>query len=299
MFCMSFVVGTWPLSGDLGHVSLTQIAATLRACVEGGLLEFDTAPSYGHGFMEFCLGKEIAQVSGVKLNTKFGNRPFLGKSFRIEDLRQSVDQSLIRLRIERIHVLFLHNPRGEVEDYDAVCGLFDELKRAGKIRQAGISLAKGLHYPFDLLSKFDVIQDDANILYQQSLGRAAKLPQVKFMARSPLATGLLGGRINDTTAFAADDQRSGWLIGERQKSLVRRVEAVRRVTTLPLPRLAMRFLLSHQAVSRVICGVKCPEHVRDLLDSGNRQPLDTDLRQKLQSLWERDFDLPDERHLGY
>ncbi len=295
---MKTIIGTWPLSGDFGRVGLARIAETLHACVDAGFVEFDTAPNYGDGFMEACLGREVAHREGVTIHTKVGNRPFRGKSFEVADLQQSVEDSLRRLRVEQIGILFLHNPRAEVSDWEPIFQWLSSLKRQGTIRSAGISLAARFEYDPALLSRFDVVQDDASLLSLKSPMLGGDV-DAAFVARSPLASGLLGGHIGTDTVFADDDHRAGWLKGERLASLVRRIEVLRAFGDRPLPRLARQFLRSHPAIDRIICGVKSAEHVAELARSEQDPKLSRGAVAELTQLWERDFGLVGERHLGY
>ncbi|MDG2385707.1 MAG: aldo/keto reductase [Pirellulaceae bacterium] len=296
---MSFVIGSWPLSGDFGQIQLEQIAETLRTCVENNLLEFDTAPNYGNGFIESCLGKELSKNPQIKINTKVGNRPYRGKSFATADLIASLDESLRRLAIDRVHILFLHNPRNEIHDYEPILEMFTSLKQAGKIQQSGISLAKHHPYPQELLTQFDAIQDDTNLLDLSAIKGMNAGSRPKFMARSPLASGILGGHVNAATQFAPDDHRSGWLKGDRLKSIIKRVDQIRQLSDLPLPELAYRFLLSHQQIDQVIAGVRKPDHVRQLARLKEAPPLNPQLENSLIELWKNDFGLVNEAALSY
>jgi aryl-alcohol dehydrogenase-like predicted oxidoreductase len=292
------VIGTWPLSGDFGPVGLRQVADTLETCWDLGFREYDAAPNYGNGFIEFSLNKTIARRPGFLLNTKCGNIPFEGKSFAVESLKRSVEQSLKRSGVECLNVLFLHNPRTEVTDYGPLLSLMEELKKEGKIRQSGISLAKGYPYPDGLLQSFDVVQDDVNLLYLDPLLRNYVNRPV-LMARSPLASGLLGGRISRTTQFEAGDQRGSWMKGERLDSILKRVEKLQTSFAIPVSQLARRYLLSQPLVDKVIFGVKRPEHVREIrldLDLPALPQADMDL---LMELYRSDFGLTNERHLSY
>ena len=94
------IIGTWPLSGDYGNIDLNQIQQSLEFCYENGLKEFDTAPNYGNGFMEFCLGKVFQQNPNVQINTKVGNLPFGGKNFDVEALKKSFNESLTMLSLK-------------------------------------------------------------------------------------------------------------------------------------------------------------------------------------------------------
>ena len=82
------VIGTWPLSGDFGRISLSKVERILQFCVENNFYEFDVAPNYGSGFMEFALGNVLGGNSKILINTKVGNIPFYGKSFDFENIKK-------------------------------------------------------------------------------------------------------------------------------------------------------------------------------------------------------------------
>ena len=265
------IIGTWPLSGDFGNVSLTEVHRVLTTARDAGFQEFDTAPNYGRGFIEFALGKTFGNDSEVRINTKCGNIPFVGKTFEVSDIRRSVDDSLIRLRRDSINVLFLHNPRAEVPDYSALLTLMDELKSEGKIMYSGISVARNFPYSEVVnLNDFDVVQDDHNLLYtSEYLGRLAST--TRFMARSPLASGLLGGRITAETTFASEDHRSGWLKGERLEFICSILDEITARWQTPFPTLARAFLLQNDDVHQTIFGVRRADHVTDIVDQLNSE----------------------------
>lgn len=293
------VIGTWPLSGDYSLVDLKTVQETLEHCYDSGLKEFDTAPGYGNGFIEFCLGKVFHDKDDVLINTKAGALPFGGKSFKIEGLNESFKQSLKRLSRDSINILFLHNPRDEIEDYRAVLDFLDKLKSEGKIKYSGISLAKNYDYSKKVdLAEFDVVQDDANLLAMKFL--KMNLPsKTKFMARSPLASGILSGNMTPETIFPPDDHRSEWLKGERLVSLLKRVDMIKQLSDVPLPSLARRFLLKSSKIDKIIFGVKRPCHVDDILADLKNKPLDAEIEEKLIQLFEKDFGLINEGHLRY
>ena len=64
------IIGTWPLSGDLGFTDLKSVSETLAACLANGFKNFDTAPNYGNGFAESCLGAMISNSTDLKIHTK-------------------------------------------------------------------------------------------------------------------------------------------------------------------------------------------------------------------------------------
>lgn len=292
------VIGTWPLSGDFGHVGLNQISETLDTCWELGFREFDTAPNYGNGFIEFCLGKTFHGKKDYFINTKCGNIPFNGKSFELESLTRSLEQSLKRTGAACINVLFLHNPRTEIVNFEPYLHWFENLKKSGKVLRSGISLAKGYTYSDELLSNFDVVQDDINLLYLDALRRKYSDHTV-LMARSPLASGLLSGHFSQQKTFDSTDQRQSWMKGERLASILARIEKIKSDCDLPLDQLARRFLLSQKTIGKVIFGVKRKQHVIDLKEDLEKSSLDPVTVEHLKSLYESDFGLVGQKHLSY
>lgn len=293
------VIGTWSLSGDYGNVNLDEIQKNLEFCYKNGFKEFDTAPNYGDGFMEFCLGKVFHENSDVRINTKIGNMPFGGKNFDIKKLKKSFSESLKRLKRPSVNTLFLHNPRDEILNYNEIIDFMEELKRENIIEFIGLSKAKGFDYSNVVdLNRFDVIQDDVNLLYLDSLSKH-KPTNAIFMARSPLASGLLSGKITKHTKFTNDDHRHLWLKEERLKSLLRRIEVIKENSEIDLPTLAMKFVLNFENVDKVIFGIKKIEHAKKILEISSDYELDHKTINKFKVLYEKDFGLVDERHNAY
>lgn len=293
------VIGTWPLSGDYGNVNLDEIQQILEYCYKNDLKEFDTAPNYGDGFMEFCLGKVFHDRFDVKINTKIGNIPFGVKNYEIEKLKKSLDESLKRLKRKSINTLFLHNPREEILNYDKVIDFMEGLKQENIIEFVGLSKAKGFDYENIVeLNRFDVIQDDVNLLYLDSINKQ-KPENIIFMARSPLASGLLAGKISQHTIFANDDHRHIWLKGERLESLLRQIDVIKKNSTIELSTLAMKFVLNLKNVDKVIFGIKKVEHVKKILELNSDYKLENEIMNKFKDLFENDFGLIDKKHYSY
>lgn len=293
------VIGTWPLSGDFGTIKLCAAQEILERCREYGFHEFDTAPNYGNGFAEFCLGKIFADSEDILINTKIGNLPFRGKCFEIDTLRVSLEESLARLGRTDVNVLFLHNPRDDAGNYGELLGLMNELKTSGKIRAIGLSRARGFPYHKVVdLDAFDAVQDDVNLLCRPAdvQGHSSRLV---FMARSPLASGILSGKLTEETRFPPQDHRCSWLKGERLHSLLKRVDVIRGVSDGNVASLARRFVLFDDKIDKVIFGVKSPAHVDELQQDIEAGPLSRELVDKLTSLYQNDYNLIGEEHLNY
>ena len=293
------IIGTWPLSGDYGKIDYKQVQDVLEYCYELGIREFDTAPNYGNGVMEKYLGVILENSSDVLINTKMGNLPFNKKNYEIRELKKSFENSLKTLKRDSINVLFLHNPRMEITDYTDILNFMHELKDKGRINQIGLSKARNFNYEkFVNLEEFDVIQDDINLLNLQALKKSKPKGSI-LMARSPLASGLLSGRITEKTVFSNDDQRATWLHGKRLESIVRRINEIRKHSDLELSELAIRFLQNQNLIDKIIFGIKRKEHVKNLLEQVSKKPLKPIIIKKLFELFENDFGLMDESDHAY
>jgi aryl-alcohol dehydrogenase-like predicted oxidoreductase len=257
------VIGTWGLSGDYGNVKLKIIQDIFEYSYSKGIKEYDTAPSYGNGFAEFCVGNVFKGIEDILINTKIGNIPFTGKCFEIEAVKESFKQSLKRLKRDSVNILFLHNPRG-INNYDEILSWMGELKKEGKIKYSGICLARDRDYSSEVdLERFDVMQDDANLLDRNF--EQKNYFSKTFYGRSPLASGMLSGSLTASTTFPKEDHRSGWLKGERLKEVLAQIEKLNIKGSLPAA--AREFVLNHPRIDKVIFGVKNMNHVNELLES--------------------------------
>ena len=295
---MSFkiIIGTASLSGNYGSVPKQEIIDTLNYCYENNFREFDTAPNYGQGVMESYLGDIFLKRDDIKIHTKIGNLINGGKDFSIDSLRKSFIHSLKRLKKENIDTLFLHNPREEINDYDEIEKFLNQLIDEGCIRKKGISLARGYNYDDSIIKKFDSIQDDYNLLHLQLPNYLTS--KQNFIIRSPFATGLLSGKVNSDTKFT-DPYRSAWLKDERLSSLIKRIRKIESVSATPLAEIALRYVLFQKGIDKIIIGVKKKDHVDHIIHCIEKGPLDVNLKNKLQEMYNDDFGLVNENHLRY
>ena len=292
------IIGTWPLSGDLGFTDLKTVSETLAACISNGLYSFDTAPNYGNGFAESSLGALNNNSSNLIFYTKFGSTLNGDKDYSDNSLISSLNGSLRRLRTERIEAVFLHNPRGNEYDYHRHKELFAFLKEKELIKFSGLSAAKGEVYKSSEISWFDNIMDDFNLLY---LSNAKKYlsQQQGFISRSPLATGILSGKINNASEFKSDDYRQSWLTGARLESIMKRVRSIEALSDIHIKSLAIRYVLNNSNVNKMVIGVRTPKHVEELVRDIEAPPLSDQLIKAIESLEEDNFGLVDEEGLGF
>jgi aryl-alcohol dehydrogenase-like predicted oxidoreductase len=161
----------------------------------------------------------------------------------------------------------------------------EDLKRSGKIRAFGISLNS--HAPDSALEVIesgliDCVQVVYNIFEQapeQNLFPLAIQRNVGIIARVPLEEGALAGTIDENTKFDPQDFRAEFFSGDRKKQMIERVAALKRDleaagVSEPLPEVALRFSISHPAVSTVIPGMRRVRHALSNCAVSERGPLD-------------------------
>jgi|SRR5579862_6544372 len=268
--------GGWGIGGTqwLGGSDGESLAALDRA-IEMGLNFIDTALAYGDGHSEQLVGR-VARDAGRRIyvatkvppkNQLWPARPGIGieQVFPYDYIMRSTEQSLKNLGMETIDLQQLHVWNPEWIGRDEWRRAFEELKRSGKVRAVGISIND--HQPDSALEimatgLIDTVQVIYNIFDQSPESKLFPLAMARdigVIARVPLDEGGLTGKIDEHTRFAADDFRAGYFQGDRKKQVREHVESLLRdlgVNASALPEIALRFCISHAAVSTVIPGMR-------------------------------------------
>ena len=285
--------GAWAIGGPLtigekafgwGTQKPSEAEAAIRCALEQGVNFFDTADVYGLGESERLLAKCIPP-GAAWIATKVGNRRSREgdnyQDFSQDYLTRATEASLKRLHRDCIDLLQLHNPSLEVIEAGDCWEALERLRQTGKIRFAGVSV----HKPEEALA---VLRSGAQIVSLQLvynllnrkmadavLPRAAKLA-IGVIARVPLQYGALTGKFQPSHRFAVDDHRSRSLPAERIRlasKLLESLEPVRAQAGLRFSGLALKFVLSHPAVSVTIPGARNPDQVRDNVAASDAPPL--------------------------
>jgi len=276
--------GAWAIGGTWGDVDDTESMAALHRALDLGVNFFDTADVYGDGRSERLLARLRRERPGVafRVATKAGRRlsPHVAAGYTKANLQAFVERSLANLQAETLDLVQLHCPPTEVYYMPEVFGALDDFVRAGKLRHYGVSVEKieealkAIEYP-----GVQTVQIIFNCLRQRPAGlffeQAAKRG-VGILARLPLSSGLLGGKLTRETHFASDDHRSfnrqgaAFDRGETFSGLDydRALEAVEALRPLvpagcTMAQFAMRWILMHPAVSCAIPGAKRPQQVEE------------------------------------
>ena len=290
------VIGTWPLSGDYGIIKPSDVEKVLIKSFENGFKEFDTAPSYGNGYIENLLGS-IFNKKKIKINTKIGNHPFTGKSFKLDDLKKSINNSLSRLKVENINILFLHNPRDELKPYlRETLSFLKNLKSKKIIKFTGLSCAPNYNYDNKFLKFFDFLQDDFNLLKKPNLREKNNI-----YARSVFANGILTGAIDRNQKFNKYDHRASWLNNNTRRSSIKiRLTVLRDNFGHDLKQYSFNYVLSNKKISKAIIGVKKREHIKNLELMINNFEKNLNTNNKIEKLIDNDFYLnQNHKELGF
>jgi aryl-alcohol dehydrogenase-like predicted oxidoreductase len=301
--------GAWGIGGKqwLGGED-DESLSSLRRAIELGVNFIDTALAYGDGHSEKLVG-EVVRGAGreVYVATKVPprNRVWpasastpIGEVFPYEYILSSAEESLRNLRLERIDLLQLHVWTDSWVDRDEWKRAFEDVKRSGKVRFVGISASE--HDPGSALAVMrtgliDAVQVIYNIFDQTPEAEMFPLAlerNIGILARVPLDEGALSGRFSESTTFPAGDFREWYFRGDRKKEVVRHVDALRRdlADGASIPDTALRFCLSHPAVSTVIPGMRTRSHVESNVALSDAGPLAADTIAKLKRhAWDRNY----------
>jgi aryl-alcohol dehydrogenase-like predicted oxidoreductase len=300
--------GAWAIGGTWGAVNDGESMQTLHRALDLGVNFFDTADVYGDGHSERLLGrlrKERKEPFWVA--TKIGRRanPHTAQSYTRDNLTAYVERCLRNLDAPALDLLQLHCPPTDVFYMPEVFGVCDDLVKAGKVRFYGVSVErseeglKALEYPQvqSLQVVFNVLrQRPAELLFPRALER-----KVGILARLPLSSGMLTGKLTRTTQFHPDDHRNfnregaAFSKGETfsgfdyEKSLAV-VEKLRRLLPqgMTLAELALRFIASFPAVTCSIPGARRPDQVEQNVRVGSKGELAPDLVRALIEMYEVD-----------
>jgi aryl-alcohol dehydrogenase-like predicted oxidoreductase len=281
----------------------------LHRAVELGVTFFDTALAYGDGHSEQLVGRLLGEVSEpLRIATKVPplNRLWpaapgipVEEVFPGSHIERCTEESLRNLGLETVDLQQLHVwSDGWVGRGDWV-ETVARLKADGKIRAFGVSIND--HEPESALRVIatgvvDCVQVVYNVFDQSSeaqLFPAAQAAGVGVVARVPFDEGALTGRVTPETRFPDGDFRNEYFAGDRRRQVWERVNTIARDLEVPierLPEIALRFCLSHPAVSTVIPGMRSPENVEANAAAVERGPLSSHELEVLRAhRWERNF----------
>jgi len=302
--------GAWGIGGRQwqGGTDDESIRALHRA-FELGLNFIDTALAYGDGHSERLVAQVLKTAPHrIFVATKIPPKNRLWPArpgTKIKDvfprgyIAECTGQSLRNLGVETIDLQQLHvwNPEW-LNDDDWKRGL-EDIKKSGKVRFVGISIND--HQPDSALEiiktgLIDTVQVIYNIFDQtpeQNLFALTQEANIGVIARVPFDEGSLTGTITEETNFGNDEFRAHYFRGDHKKQVVDHINKLRKDLggeEGALPEIALRFCLSHPAVSTVIPGMRKVRNVEANCAASDKGPLQEAMLNKLRRhAWDKDF----------
>jgi len=298
--------GAWAIGGTWGAVSDDESMAALRRAIELGVNLFDTADVYGDGRSEQLLARLRREVRApFHVATKAGRRApaQVPAAYTLASLTGYIERSLRNLEVDAIDLLQLHCPPTDVYYMPEVFDGLDQLVRAGKLRFYGVSVErveealKALEYP-----NVQSIQIIFNLFRQRPadlLFARARERRVGILARLPLSSGMLTGKLTAASTFAPDDHRTfnrdgaAFDRGETFSGVdyqlgLAAVEQLRPLVPpgFTMAQLALAWILEHDAVTCAIPGAKTPAQVDDNVRAAALPALSADTRARIDALYQ-------------
>lgn len=276
--------GAWAIGGFWGQVDDEQSMRALHAAIDEGVNFIDTADVYGDGRSERLIARLKRERPGDRIwvATKAGHRlqQQTCEGYSREHLTAWVDCSLRNLNIEPIDLLQLHCPPSALYRQDEVFGILDDLVRAGKLRYYGVSVETvdealdALRHPG--VQSVQIIFNMFRLKPAERVLPEANAKRVGIIARVPLASGLLTGKLRRDSVFSAGDHREFNRHGEMFDKgetfsgvpYEAGLEAVERLRPLVpagagLAQLALRWILMFDEVTCAIPGARNEHQARE------------------------------------
>jgi len=299
--------GAWGIGGgDWGNTDDKTSLAALHRAIDLGVNFIDTADVYGDGHSERLIAEvRKARSEQLIIATKAGRRlnPHTASGYNRQNLTSFVERSLQNLQTETLDLLQLHSPPSEVYHMPEVFAILDDLARQGKIRFYGVSVErvdealKAMTYPN--VQSVQIIFNMFRFKPSEQFFAAAREHRVGILARVPLASGLLTGKFNSQTQFAANDHRMYNRHGEAfdqgetfsgvdYETGLQAVEALRPLVPqgATMAQLALRWILMFPEVTSTIPGAKSPEQAENNVKAAELPPLSDETMQRLREVYD-------------
>ena len=285
--------GAWAIGGSWGNVDDKESKAALHKAIDSGVNFIDTADVYGDGRSERLVGQvRRERKEPIVVATKAGRRlsPHIAEGYNNRNLTGFVEDSLRNLATDCLDLLQLHCPPTEVYYTPEVFGALDDLARAAKIRYYGVSVQtveealKAIEFPN--VQTVQIIFNCFRHRPAELFFPEAKRRRVGILARVPLASGMLAGRLTPDSKFEPDDHRNfnrhgeAFDVGETFSGVdyevaLQAVEEIRRLMPagVSMAQFALRWILMFDAVSCAIPGGKRPAQVAENCAASEIPPL--------------------------
>jgi aryl-alcohol dehydrogenase-like predicted oxidoreductase len=299
--------GSWAIGGTWGTVKDEESLAALNKAIDMGVNFIDTADVYGDGHSEMLIGKVLKSRSEkIYVATKLGRRlnPHNAAGYNKSNLTGFVDSSLKNLGVESIDLIQLHCPPTEVYYNPEVFAIMDDFVKQGKIKNYGVSVEKveealkAIEYPNVKTVQiiFNMFRHRPSELFFEQ----AKKRNIGIIARVPLASGMLSGKMTQKTTFEKDDHRFFNRHGEAfdkgetfsgvdYETGLKAVEELKKLLPegFTLSQMALRWILMFDEVTCAIPGAKRTSQVEENFIVADFPPIPEKTMSEIKSIYEK------------
>ena len=287
-------LGTWQVGGKWGSgFDDAHAEKIIHSAIDSGVNFIDTADVYENGMSEAAVGRVVrSRKENVYVATKCGRQinPHVDAGYTPKALRKFVEDSLKNTGLERLDLIQLHCPPTDTYYRPEIFGLFDDLKKEGKIANLGVSVEKveeGIKaMQYDNVTTVQIIFNLFRQRPAELFFREAEKNNVGVIVRVPLASGLLTGKFDKNTSFEAEDHRNFNRDGEAfdkgetfsgvdYEKGIKAVNELKKLfpDTDNLAPIALQWILQYPEVSTIIPGASKEEHLMSNLSALDRKKL--------------------------
>ena len=304
----SISFGAWAIGGDAwGKTDDAESMRSLHRAIDLGVNFIDTADVYGDGHSERLVGRlRRERREEIIVATKAGRRlsPHVAAGFTRKNLEAFVERSLKNLDTDALDLLQLHCPPPDVYDMPEVFGILDDLVAEGKVRFYGVSVERveealrAARYPN--VQSIQIIFNMFRPKPAEQLFPVVREKRIGVLARVPLASGLLSGKLRRDSTFAATDHRRYNRHGESfdagetfsgvdYETGLRAVEELRALVPpdATMAQLALRWILMFPEVSAAIPGAKDARQTEDNVRAADLPALSDDVMARARDVYDR------------
>lgn len=299
--------GAWAIGGAWGTVQDEDSLAALHRAIDLGVNFIDTADVYGDGHSERLIAKvKKERKDEIVVATKAGRRldPHTAEGYNRANLTAFVERSLKNLEVEALDLLQLHCPPTAVYYMPETFDVLDDLVKAGKLRYYGVSVEKveealkAIEFPNVQTVQiiFNIMRmRPADLFFPEAIRR-----KVGILARVPLASGMLTGKLAPDSSFEKDDHRAFNRHGESfdrgetfsgvdYQTGLEAVEALRPLVPagVSMAQFALRWILMFDAVTCAIPGAKRPSQAEDNVAAADLPPLSAETMDKVKAIYDK------------
>ena len=297
--------GAWAIGGTWGAVEDKESLAALHRALDLGVNFFDTADVYGDGRSERLLAQlRKERPEPFHVATKAGRRlnPHEASGYSRPNITAFVERSLKNLETDALDLLQLHCPPTAVFYMPEVFGILDDLVKAGKLKFYGVSVEKveealkAIEYPGvqSVQIIFNLFRQRPSELF---FGEAQRR-RVGILARLPLSSGMLTGKLTHSSVFSPEDHRAFNRKGEAfdrgetfsgldYETGLKAVESLRGLVPndATLGQTALRWILMFPAVTCAIPGAKRVGQVEENVAAASLPPLPRETMDKIREIY--------------